>query len=73
MLFSSYSSFASFVNALASYRIGSNIVDLESTPIFTDANHHLSFSQPRHAPSIPFFRTFIFVTSTYVLDYALKL
>jgi hypothetical protein len=42
------SSYASFVNALALYRIGSNPVGLESTPSFTEVNFPLSLDQGKH-------------------------
>jgi hypothetical protein len=40
--------FASFANTLASYRIGSNPVGLESTPSFIEANFPLSLNQGMH-------------------------
>jgi hypothetical protein len=48
MLISSYAYFASFVNTLASYRIGSNTVDLEGTPSSHKANLSPSFDQGKH-------------------------
>jgi hypothetical protein len=42
MLFHVYAPFASFANSLASYRIGSNPVGLESMPSFIIANFPLS-------------------------------
>jgi hypothetical protein len=64
MLFSSYTSFASIINTLASYRIGSNPINLESMSSFAEANLplSLSLSQPRQAPSIPFYRDFACIT-----------
>jgi hypothetical protein len=58
MLFSSYASFASIVNTLASYHIGSNPVGLESTQSFAKANLPISLSikaSTKHSPSIGLF------------------
>jgi hypothetical protein len=48
VLFSSYASFNSIVNTLASYRIGSNTVDLEGMPSIAKANISPSFDQAKH-------------------------
>jgi hypothetical protein len=48
MWFSSYSSFASFVNTLPSYRIGSNTAELEGMPSYAEANSCPSFNQGKH-------------------------
>jgi hypothetical protein len=51
--------FASFVNLHASYLIGSNIVNLEGTPSFAEANSFPSFNQGKHQAS-SFYRIFRF-------------
>jgi hypothetical protein len=51
--------FACFVNTLASYRICSNNVDLEGTPMFTEANSFPSFDQGKNQAS-SFYEAFHF-------------
>jgi hypothetical protein len=46
MLFHAYASFVPFANTLASYRIGSDPVGLESMPSFT--NLFLALNQGKH-------------------------
>jgi hypothetical protein len=51
--------FASFVNINASYQIGPNVIDVEGTPSFVEANSFPSFVQGKHQAS-SFYRTFRF-------------
>jgi hypothetical protein len=70
-VFSAYASFASFVNTLASYHIGSNIVELEGMPSFTEANLSPSFNQGKHR-AYSLYRVFALQYLHYVNDCALK-
>jgi hypothetical protein len=71
MLFSSYASFASFINTLTSYRICSNTVNLEGTPSFNEANLSPSFDQGKHQ-AYPSLGLSLSSPLFYVLDCALS-
>jgi hypothetical protein len=58
------------VNIHASCRIGSNAVNLEETPSFTEANPSSSFDQGKHHAS-SFYRVFALKYLHYVHDCAL--
>jgi hypothetical protein len=69
-LFSAYASFASFLNTLASYRIGSNTAEFKGTPSFTEANLSPSFNQGKHRAS-SLYRAFGLKYLHYINDCAL--
>jgi hypothetical protein len=63
---SCYASFPSFINTLASCRIGSNAVNIEDTPSFTEANPSSFFHQGKHL-AFPFNRISPWNTLCYVM------
>jgi hypothetical protein len=70
-LFHAYASFVSFTNTLASYRIGSDLIGLESMPSFTKANFSLALDQGNHRAYF-LYRFLLYSAYHYILACALK-